>query len=195
MPDAARASSMGRAAGTWRRRAPGASSPARRARRSRRCSRSRRRAGVELLARVGDRLAGLAQVLDVVQRVVQAEDLDPALGGGSDEAPDEVAADGARADEKPAAQRHRERRLRACVERPDPLPGALDAAAHRAVEDAAAGDLEVGEPGAVQNLGEVEQLRGRNPPSKRLLAKQADGCINERWHVRGSLAPPSGARH
>ena len=49
--------------------------------------------GVEFLARVRDRLARLAQVLHVVERVVQAEDLDPALGGGRDETPDEVAPD------------------------------------------------------------------------------------------------------
>ena len=46
--------------------------------------------GVELLAGVDDRLAGLAQVRDVVERVVQAEDVDPVLGRGGDEAADEV---------------------------------------------------------------------------------------------------------
>ena len=89
-------------------------------------------AGVELAAGGGDRLAGLAQVRDVVQRVVQAEDVDPALGRGGDEAAHEVAADRPRADEEAAAQRHRERRLRARLERADPLPRALDAAAHGA---------------------------------------------------------------
>src|SRR5436190_10560538 len=89
--------------------------------------------GVELLAGGGDRLARLAQVLDVVERVVEAEDLDPALGGRRYEAPDEVAAHRARADEEAAAQRHRERSLRARVERADPLPGALDAAPDRRV--------------------------------------------------------------
>ena len=37
--------------------------------------------GVEFLAGLRDRLARLAQVLDVVQRVVEAKDLDPALCG------------------------------------------------------------------------------------------------------------------
>ena len=57
---------------------------------------------LELGARVDDRLTCLAQVVDVVQRVVQAEDVDAALRGARDEPPREVAADGARADEEAA---------------------------------------------------------------------------------------------
>ena len=56
--------------------------------------------GMKLLARGDDRLAGLAQVRDVVERVVQAEDVDPVLRRRRDETPDEVGADRARADEK-----------------------------------------------------------------------------------------------
>ena len=143
--------------------------------------------GVELLARRRDRLPGLAQVLDVVQRVVEAEDLDPALGGGGDEAADELAADRARADQEAAAQRHRERRLRPLVERANPLPGTLDPAAHRRVENTAAGDLEVREAGLVEDLGEPQQLGRRNPPGERLLAQQPDRRVDERRHV-GTLA-------
>ena len=49
--------------------------------------------GVEGLARAGDRLARLAQVRDVVERVVEPEDVDPALGGGEHEPAHEVGAD------------------------------------------------------------------------------------------------------
>ena len=119
-------------------------------------------ARLELGAGVDDRLGRLAQVVDVVQRVVQAEDLDAALGGARDEPAREVAADRARADEEPAAQRQRERRRRARLERPDALPGALDAAPDRVVEHAAARDLEVREAGPVEELGEAQQIRRRH---------------------------------
>ena len=51
-------------------------------------------AGIELALGIRDRLAGLAQVGDVVEGVVQPEDVDAALGCGSDEAAGEVRADG-----------------------------------------------------------------------------------------------------
>ena len=115
-------------------------------------------AGVELLAQADDRLAGLAQVGDVVERVVQAEDVDPVLGRARDEAADEVGPDRPRADEEAAAKRDPERRRRTCLQRADPLPRALHAAAHGTVEHAAAGHLERSEAGAVQDLGEVRAL-------------------------------------
>ena len=126
-------------------------------------------AGVELLARGDDRLAGLAQVGDVVERVVQPEDVDPVLGRGGDEAADEVGADGPRADEEAAAQRQPERRRRPRLQRPDPLPRALDAAPDGGVEDAAARDLEQREAGTVERLGDPQQLARRHPPGERLL--------------------------
>ena len=55
--------------------------------------------GVELLAGADDRLARLAQVGDVVQRVVQAEDVDAVLGRAGDEAAHDVGAD------RPASRR------------------------------------------------------------------------------------------
>src|SRR5436189_4856907 len=55
---------------------------------------------VEGAARARDRRPGLAQVRDVVQRIVQTEDLDPVLRGALDETADDVAADRARADQK-----------------------------------------------------------------------------------------------
>jgi hypothetical protein len=144
---------------------------------------------VELLARARDRLAGLAQVLDVVQRVVQAEDLDPALGGRGDEAADELAADRSRADEETAAQRHRERCLRAFVQRSDPFPRALHAAAHSGVEDAAARDLEVREAGLVEDLRQPQQLGRRHQPGERLLGQQADRGVDEGRHEAEPSAP------
>jgi hypothetical protein len=90
---------------------------------SRRPARAVDQARVELALGGHDRLARLAQVRDVVQRVVEAEDVDPALGRAGDEAAREVAADRARADEEAPAKRHRERRLRPRLERADPLPG------------------------------------------------------------------------
>ena len=143
-------------------------------------------AGVELAPGRGDRLARLLQVRDVVQRVVQAEDVDPALGGASDESPDEIAADGPRADEKAAAERHRERRLGAGLERANPLPRALDATLDGRVEAAAAGDLEVGESGRVEDLGQVELRRGRQHRRERLLSEQAKCRVDEGRHRRGA---------
>ena len=130
-------------------------------------------AGVELAVGRGDRLARLAQVLDVVQRVVQAEDVDAALGRAGDEPAREVAADGVRADEEAAAKRHAERRLRPRLERADPLPRALDAAPDGAVEDAAAGNLEVREPGPVEELGESRRSAvGMRPASGSWLSRR-----------------------
>src|SRR5205085_8947130 len=59
---------------------------------------------LELLARVDDRARRAPEVVDVVERVVQPEDVDAALGGTRDEPPGEVVVDGAGADEKAAAQ-------------------------------------------------------------------------------------------
>ena len=126
-------------------------------------------AGVELLACGDDRLARLTQVRDVVQRVVEPEDVDAVLGRRGDEAPHEVRADGARADEKAAAQREAERRRRPSLQRPDPLPRALDAAPDGRVEDPAAGDLEAGEACRVEHLGEPQELGRRHLAGERLL--------------------------
>ena len=126
--------------------------------------------------------AASRRFVDVVQRVVEPEDVDAALGGGRDEAADEVAADGPRADEEAAAQRQRERRLRPRLQRADPLPRALDAAPDGGVEDAAARDLEVREAGAVEDLGEPEQIArsASRPasgswPSRRIVVSTSAG--------------------
>ena len=67
---------------------------------------------VERAARARDRRARLAEVRDVVERIVEAEDVDAVLGRARDEAADDVAADGPRADEEAAAERDAERRRR-----------------------------------------------------------------------------------
>ena len=145
-------------------------------------------AGLEVALRGDDRLGRLAEVRDVVQRVVEPEDVDAVLGGGGDEAAREVGVDGPRADEEAAAQREPERRLDARLERADPLPRALDAALDRRVEAAAARDLEVREAGAVEDLREPQLLGGGNPPRERLLPEQADGRVGERRHAREPTA-------
>src|SRR5262249_7433006 len=101
--------------------------------------------GVELALCGHERPARLAQGRAVVQRILEPEDIDPALGRAGDEAAREVVADGPRPDEEATAERHRERRLRPRLERANPLPWALDPAPHCRVEDASAGDLEVRE--------------------------------------------------
>ena len=68
-------------------------------------------ARVELALRGHDRLARLAEVLDVVQRILEPEDVDPALGRARDEAAREVTAHRTGADEKSPTERHAERRL------------------------------------------------------------------------------------
>jgi hypothetical protein len=52
----------------------------------------------------------------------------------------------------------------------------------------APGHLQVGEAGPVENLREVEQRGGRDPPGERLLAQQADRRIGEGRHA-GTLPP------
>ena len=149
---------------------------------------------LEVAFRGDDRLGGLAQVRDVVQRVVQAEDVDAVLGGRRDEAAREVGVDRTRADEEAAAEGEPERRLHARLQRADALPRALDAALDGPVEAAAAGDLEVGEPGAVEDLGEPELLGGRDLARERLLPEQADGGVGERRHGSGPTAPRAPSR-
>ena len=142
--------------------------------------------GVELTAGRGDRLGCLAQVRDVVQRVVQTENLDAVLGRRRDETAHEIGPDGPRADEEATAQRQSQRRLRPGLERADPLPRALHSAPHGAVEHAAPRNLQACEARAVEDLGDLEDRSGGNPPGQRLLAEQADRGIDQYRHA-GSL--------
>ena len=125
---------------------------------------------------------------------MQPEDVDAVLGRRRDEAPGELAVDRPGADEEAPAQREPERRLDPRLDRADPLPRALDAAADRAVEDAAAGDLEVGEPGSVEDLGEPEQLGGRHRSRERVLPEQANRRVDQLRHARDLIAAVKRAR-
>ncbi len=140
---------------------------------------------VERAARIRDRRACLAQVRDVVQWVVEAEDVDAVLRRTRDEAADDVAADGTRADEEAAAERDAERSRYARLDRANALPRALDAAAHGRVEDAAPGDLEAREAGAVEDLRDAEDLGGRKLAGERLLREQPDRGVDELRHGSG----------
>ena len=119
---------------------------------------------------------------------MEPEHLDPALRGRGDEAAGKVGRNGPRPDQEAASQRHRQRGLRTLVERPDPLPRALDTPPHGGVEDASAGDLEVGEPRAVEDLRQLQEIGGGHRPRERLLPKQPDRGVHQHRHAR-SVAP------
>jgi hypothetical protein len=135
--------------------------------------------GLELGARIRDGRRGRTQVGDVVERIVQPEDVDPVRGGRRDEAANEVVVGGTRADEKPPADGEPEGRLRPGPQRPDPLPRALDSPANGAVEAAPAGDLEVGEAGAVEDLGDEQLVGRRQAAGEGILAEQPDRRVRK----------------
>jgi hypothetical protein len=144
-----------------------------------------RQAGVEPAARLAYGGGGGGEVLDVVQRIVQPEDLDPALGRAEDEAADEVVGQGLRPDQEAAAHGHLQRRLPAAGgQRPNALPGALDSPMHRRFEAATAGHLHRCETRVVEDLGHLEQPRGRHRPHQRLLRQQPDGRVDDAGHAR-----------
>ncbi len=151
-------------------------------------------AGVESASDARNRRSRLAQVGDVVQRVVQPEDLDAVLGRAADEPPDDIAADGSRAHEEAPSQRDPERRRHARLDPADALPRALDTPAYRRVEDAAPRDLEAGEPGVVEDVGNAEDLRRREAPGEGLLREEPDSRVDELRHDVGTLAPCSSDR-
>ena len=140
---------------------------------------------VERAARARDRRARLAEVRDVVERIVEAEDVDPVLGGARDEAADDVAADGPRADEEAAAERDAERRRDAPLDRADALPRALHAAPHGGVEDTAPGDLEAREARTVEDLRHSEHFGRRQLARQGLLREQPNRRIDELGHDAG----------
>lgn len=98
-------------------------------------------ARVELTPGRDHRVGRDLQVPGVVQGIVEPEHVDSALGGARHEAADELVADRPWADEEPATDGEHERCRRPRLQRPDPLPRALDSAPHRRVERAAARDL------------------------------------------------------
>ena len=132
--------------------------------------------------------AATLQVVGVVQRVVQAERVDPARSGARHEAAHEIVADRPRPDEEAAAHREHERRRRPRPDRSDPLPRALDAPADGRVERPAAGDLEIGVSRTIEDLGQPQQLCGRHRPRERLLREHPDRGVDQSRHQRGTLA-------
>src|SRR6185437_2190970 len=144
---------------------------------------------LELPAGPRDCIGGLTEIRDVVERIVKPEDVDSVLRGGRDESADEVVVDRPGADEEAASKRQAERCLDIRLQRSDALPGALDTSTHRTVEATATRDLEVGEPGAIEDSRDVQLLGSRQPPGERLLPEQANSRVGKRRHA-GSLAPP-----
>ena len=140
---------------------------------------------MKLAAGLDDRLARLDEVGHVVERVVEPEDVDSVLGRAPDEPAHDVRRHGLRPDEEPPAQSEPERRRRARVDRADPLPGALDAAPHGRVEDAAPRHLEARETRAVEDLCDAEHLARGDAPGKRLLRQQPDRGVVELGHAAG----------
>jgi hypothetical protein len=129
--------------------------------------------------------AGLPEVRDVVQRVVQAEDVDPVLRGARHETADDVAADRARPDEEAAAERDPEgvetRDLMARIR----SHGLSTRRPNGGVEHPSARDLEARESRAVEDLRHAEHLRRRELASERLLREQADRRVDELRHSAG----------
>ena len=136
----------------------------------------------KLFPRCADRLCRLLEIRKVVQRVVDPEDVDAALGRAGHEAGDEISGERTGADEQPPSQRHAERRRAARADGADPLPGALHSPAHRRVEAASARHLEVREAGRVEDLRELEDPRGLHPLRERLLREEPDAGVDEGGH-------------
>ena len=134
-------------------------------------------------------LDGPGKILGVVHRIVHAEDRDARLGGAIDEAANQVLLDRLRADEEPAAQRHAERRVRgAAAQIADALPGALDAALHRAVEAATAGHLKHVEARGIEQLADLKLERGGHTAGDLLLRENAQRGVDETCHQLKRLA-------
>jgi hypothetical protein len=142
----------------------------------------------QLFAGFADRAGRFAQVPQVVERVMDAEDVDAAGSRAGDEAAHDVAGHGTRADEEAAPQRHPERRGAARPERADALPRALDPEPDGAVEAASARDLETREPGVVELPDELVEPGRRDPLGQRLLGEEPDRRVDERRHA----SAPSG---
>jgi len=88
----------------------------------------------------------------------------------------------------------RERRLGAHLDRANALPGTLYAAPDRGLKAAAAGNVQIGEAGAVQQFGELVQVARGDAPGQRLLAEQANRGVYERGHraTESLVDQPSG---
>ena len=118
---------------------------------------------LELAACPRDRVRRFTKIRDVVERIVQPEDVDAVFGSRSDEPADEVVVDRARPDEQAAAKRQAEWSLDVRLQRADSLPGALDSSPDRTVEAATARNFQIGEAGLIENLADLQLLRGGQP--------------------------------
>ena len=141
-------------------------------------------------ARLAHRGRGRGQVLDVVQRVVQPEDLDAALGGAEDEAAHQVVGQRPRADQEPAAQRHLQRRvvapgMRSARTRSQGLSAPRLTAASKQPPPR---HLERAEAGAVQDLGHLQHAGGRQRADQRGLGQQPEGGVDDPGHARADVA-------
>ncbi len=128
-------------------------------------------AGLELAAGPRDGIRCLSQVRDVVERIVEPKDVDAVLGRTRDEPPDEVVVDRAGADEEASSERKAEGCLHMRPESADPLPRTLHPTPDRAVETAAARDLEIRKARPVQDLRDSQLFGRRQSPRERFLAE------------------------
>ena len=133
---------------------------------TRRCTGAVDEAGIELPTGGRDRLAGLAQVRDVVQRVVQTEDLDAVLGrAGARSGGTKSPATG----REPTRKRPRSARPSGVFVRELSArirSHGLSTPRRTALSNTpTARDLERSEPRAVEDLGELEQL-GRSESAR-----------------------------
>ena len=140
-------------------------------------------AALQLLAGCEHGVGRRAQVVDVVHRIVEAEDVDAVGRRAGDEAADDVVLDRMRADQEATAKCKCQRRLGAHLDRADALPGTLHAAPDRRLEAAATGDVQIGEAGAVEQLGKLVQVARGDAPGQRLLTEQANRGVYKCRHL------------
>ena len=151
-------------------------------------------ARMKLLARIDDRAAGLAEVGDVVERVVEAEDVDAVLGCAGDEPSHDVFGDRLGADEEATAEGDPERCLRTGAERANPLPRALDSLRTAASNTPPPDTSRHAKPAPSR----ISAIRRTSPvgtlPGERLLREQADRGVDELGHEGGPSALTPGGR-
>ena len=141
--------------------------------------------GIERGARIAHRCGRNLQIVDVVERVVQAHDVDARLDGAQDEAAHEIVIRRPRADQEAPAQGHHQRGVaHPHLECPDALPGALDARIHGRGEHAAASHLEARVADLVEFGREPQDARSGERGRERRLRQQADRRVDESGHVR-----------
>ena len=144
-------------------------------------------ADVELLAGGDDRLARLAQVRDVVERIVEPEDVDAVLGRAGDEAPHDVGRDG----REPTRNRPRSARpsgvvVRASIARM--RSHGLSTARRTAESNTPPPETSRYAKPAVSRISAMrEHLAGRQLARERILREQADGGVDDLGHVRVDL--------